>query len=112
MGEKLRLEDGRLNGLANDLGTMHDTLEGRIAALNAVVDSIEGHWKGIAANAYNGLQRQVNDDVRRLKELLAFTKEAIVASDRGFTQEEHERLNSFKGVAEPTGGILNRFNAS
>ncbi|PHQ53414.1 WXG100 family type VII secretion target [Streptomyces cinnamoneus] len=87
---------------------MHDTLEGRITALNGVIDSVEGHWKGIAANAYNELQRQVNDDVRRLKELLSFTKDAIVASDKGFTQEEHNQLNNFKGVA--SAGILGRFS--
>ncbi|MBT2385229.1 WXG100 family type VII secretion target [Streptomyces sp. ISL-11] len=112
MGGKFRLEDAKLTKLANDLDDMHNTIEGRIQALNAVVDSIEGHWKGIAANEYNSMQTRVNGDIRKLKQRLAFAREAVAMSDKGFTQEEHDRLNSFKGVGEGGGGLLGRFQAS
>jgi len=116
MGDKLKLSSEQIDKLIIDLGNMHDTLEGRITHLNGVIDAVEGHWKGVAANAYNGLQTQVNLDVRNLKELLAFTKEAVQMSRDGFDAEEVERLNSFKGIdgVDNTGsnGILDRFQVS
>ncbi|WP_393058786.1 WXG100 family type VII secretion target [Streptomyces sp. LN549] len=115
MGDKLKLSADQIDKLIGELGNMHDTLESRISHLNGVIDAVEGHWKGVAANAYNGLQTQVNLDVRNLKELLAFTKEAVQASRDGFDAEEIERLNSFKGVGgEDLGsnGVLDRFQVS
>lgn len=115
MGDKLKLSSSEIDRLIRDLGHMHDTLEGRITSLNAVIDAVEGHWKGVAANAYNGLQTQVNLDVRNLKELLAFTKEAVQMSRDGFDAEEVERLNSFKGVDGGnlgSNGVLDRFQVS
>ncbi|MGK5639989.1 WXG100 family type VII secretion target [Streptomyces sp. URMC 126] len=113
MGDKLRLDDGNLNSLITDLGHMHDTLEAKINSLTGVVHAVEGVWKGDAARAYHGLQSRVNEDVRKLKELLAFTKEAMEASRQGFSQEEAERLNSFKGIGEGgASGVLGRFQVS
>ncbi|MFF5338559.1 WXG100 family type VII secretion target [Streptomyces sp. NPDC013181] len=116
MGDRLKLSSDQIDRLVIELGHMHDTLEARITRLNGVIDEVEGHWKGVAANAYNGLQTQVNLDVRNLKELLAFTKEAVRMSRDGFDAEEVERLNSFKGLAgaDHTGsnGILDRFQVS
>ncbi|MFI5749805.1 WXG100 family type VII secretion target [Streptomyces sp. NPDC051644] len=115
MGDKLKLSADQIDKLIGELGNMHDTLEGRITHLNGVIDAVEGHWKGVAANAYNGLQTQVNLDVRNLKELLTFTKEAVQMSRDGFDAEEVERLNSFKGVDGGnlgSNGVLDRFQVS
>ncbi|TVL94569.1 WXG100 family type VII secretion target [Streptomyces sp. SAJ15] len=95
---------------------MHDSIEGKIGTLNRVIDAIEGHWTGVAAGEYNALQERVNLDVKRIKEMLAFTKEAMSASRDGFDEHEIERLNSFKGVDTPGGlgsnGVLDRFQVS
>ncbi|WP_344030575.1 WXG100 family type VII secretion target [Streptomyces luteireticuli] len=109
MSGKLKLEDEKLDSLIRDLGHMHDTLEAKINSLTNVVHSVQGVWKGDAAQAYNGLQERVNQDVRKLKQLLNFTKEAMEASKKGFTQEESDRLNSFKGIGE--GGVTGALGA-
>ncbi|WFB07112.1 WXG100 family type VII secretion target [Streptomyces sp. LX-29] len=107
-----------LTELIKDLGVMHDSIEGKIRTLNGVIDAIEGHWKGVAAGEYNALQERVNRDVARIKEMLAFTKEAMSASRDGFDEHEIERLNAWKGVdaSVPGGlgsnGVLDRFQAS
>ncbi|MDT3398191.1 WXG100 family type VII secretion target [Streptomyces sp. B1866] len=113
MAGKLRVTGDDLTALVRDLEKMEQGLEERVRKLNSVVDSVEGHWKGVAAGAYNNLQREVNMDVRRVKELLTFTKEAVAASRDGFDQEESERLNSFKGVGDGgSSGILGHFQPS
>lgn len=116
MSDKLRHSADQIDSLIRELGHMHDTLQGRITHLNGVIDAVEGHWKGVAANAYNGLQTQVNLDVRDLKDLLDFTQEAVRMSKDGFDAEEVEQLNKFKGIdgVSNTGsnGILDRFQAS
>ncbi|MEE4490186.1 WXG100 family type VII secretion target [Streptomyces sp. NPDC050529] len=115
MSDKLRHSADQIDSLIRELGHMHDTLQGRITHLNGVIDAVEGHWKGVAANAYNGLQTEVNLDVRNLKELLDFTKEAVQMSRDGFDAEEVEQLNKFKGVDGGnlgSNGVLDRFQAS
>ncbi|WP_327710551.1 WXG100 family type VII secretion target [Streptomyces sp. NBC_00464] len=115
MSDKLRHSADQIDSLIRELGHMHDTLQGRITHLNGVIDAVEGHWKGVAANAYNGLQTEVNLDVRNLKELLDFTKEAVQMSRDGFDAEEVEQLNKFKGVDGGNLGsndVLDRFQAS
>ncbi|ASQ97281.1 MULTISPECIES: WXG100 family type VII secretion target [Streptomyces] len=113
MADKLRLTGSEIDKLIRDLGSMHDGLEARISTLNGVIDAVEGHWKGIAANAYNNLQTQANQDVKRIKELLAFTKEAVQASKGGFDEQEVERLNDFKSAGDlGSNGVLDRFQVS
>ncbi|WKX72907.1 WXG100 family type VII secretion target [Streptomyces sp. XD-27] len=114
MAKDLRLSPEQIDKLIRDLGNMHDNLESRISTLNGVIDAVEGHWKGVAAGAYNELQRQVNDDVRRVKELLAFTKDAVQSSKDGFDAQEVERLNAWKGVdlGNDNNTVLDRFQVS
>ncbi|WP_052869293.1 WXG100 family type VII secretion target [Streptomyces niger] len=113
MSGKLKLTNEELDDLVKDLQRMEVTLEAKIKDLNHTVNHVEGNWKGVAANAYNNLQRQVNDDTRRLKDLLVFIKDAVKASRDGFSEQETEQLNSFKSAGDLGGnGVLDRFQVS
>ncbi|MFF7653403.1 WXG100 family type VII secretion target [Streptomyces sp. NPDC007983] len=114
MADKLRLTGSEIDKLIKDLQHMEDGLTGRLNALNEVINSVEGHWKGIAANAYNHLQTQANEDVKRIQKLLAFTREAVEASKGGFDAQEVEHLNEFKRAAEGVGSnhVLDQFQVS
>ncbi|WP_171170984.1 WXG100 family type VII secretion target [Streptomyces sp. I05A-00742] len=110
MADDLTVKDEDLGSLVKELGKMHDELEGRINRLVGAADEVKSHWQGGAARTYDELQTRVNNDVRRLKELLSFTKEAMEASRQGFSDKEIEHIQSFKGVGEGGGtGILSRF---
>lgn len=111
MADKLRLTGSEIDELIKNLQTMHDGLDDRLRTLNGVINSVEGHWKGIAANAYNHLQDQANQDVKRIQRLLAFTKEAVQASKGGFDEQETEQLNKFKGLSGGS-GVLDKFQVS
>ncbi|GAA4656571.1 hypothetical protein GCM10023347_02880 [Streptomyces chumphonensis] len=97
-GTGFRSEDGDLAGLIKDVEEMQGTLQGRISALNAAVDTIETGWKGSAAGAYNHLQRQANEYARKLYDKLRFMEEALQMSKDGFTANELEQMENFKKI--------------
>ncbi|MEU1806200.1 WXG100 family type VII secretion target [Streptomyces sp. NPDC019937] len=112
MAEKLRVEGHDFKSLESAIDWMEGQLTQRVGKLNGVIDEIEGHWKGIAAGAYNNLQTEVNNDVRRVNQLLSFTKELVKASRDGFDAEELEQLRKIKSVGGGESGILGSFHAS
>ncbi|OPF71108.1 hypothetical protein VT50_0235065 [Streptomyces antioxidans] len=112
MAEKLRVEGHDFKTLESAIDWMEGQLTERIGKLNNVIDHVEGHWKGIAAGAYNNLQSEVNSDVRRVNQLLSFTRELVKASRDGFDQEELDQLKNINSVGGGESGILGSFHAS
>jgi len=98
MSGNLNVTDGDLQSLADALENMKATLQQKIGTLNGVVEGVSASWKGDAANAYQNPQRQVNDDARRLNEILEFIREGVVAAKGGFSANEQEQLARFKGL--------------
>jgi WXG100 family type VII secretion target len=98
MAGNLNVTDGDLQSLADALENMKGTLHQKIGTLNGVVESTAASWKGDAATAYQNLQRQVNDDARRLNEILEFIKEAVIAAKGGFSDNEENQLSRFKNL--------------
>ncbi|WP_069814862.1 WXG100 family type VII secretion target [Streptomyces sp. TP-A0874] len=106
MGEtgKLDVSSSELDQLVKDLDTMQDMLDEKIRSLNAVVDRIEGGWKGSAAGAYNELQRNVNNHARSIREKLVIVEEAMKMSRDGFDQQELDQLQQFQKLQAEPGG--------
>lgn len=98
MSQDLNVAHGELHKLELALEKMKGTLTQKISTLNGVVEGISGSWKGDAAAAYQGLQQQVNDDARRLNEILEFIKEAVVAAKGGFSASEQDQMDRFKNL--------------
>ncbi len=98
MSENLNVAHEDLQSLAEALETMKGTLNRKISTLNGVVDGVSASWKGDAAVAYQNLQRQVNDDARRLHEILEFIKEAVIAAKGGFSASDQAQMDRFKNL--------------
>lgn len=96
MSSNLKVTEGELNTLITDLKRMQETLQSRITSLNAVVDRIEGGWKGSAAGAYNSLQRDVNENARKIRQKLVIIEEAMRKSRDGFSEQEVAEMQRFQ----------------
>ncbi|PJE99217.1 WXG100 family type VII secretion target [Streptomyces carminius] len=99
-GGNFQSDDAQLQQLISEVQSMQSTLKTKIANLNAVVDTIEGAWKGEAHRSYDTLQRQANDFARALDGKLQMMEEALRASKDGFTANEIDQMESFNQIAK------------
>ncbi|MFE9851416.1 WXG100 family type VII secretion target [Streptomyces sp. NPDC005576] len=93
--------------LENELSTRFDSVKGQLKTLQATIDSLEGAWKGIGANAFNEKQRQINDNMVSIGNRLQNFQEAIKAARTisGNTEDEVEAaLRGIDVVPGYTGG--------
>ncbi len=98
MSQDLNVTRAELHRLEAALERMKGTLTHRIGVLNGVVEGISASWRGDAAAAYQALQRQVNDDARRLNEILESIREAVAAAKSGFAVGEQEQSSRFRNL--------------
>ncbi|MFE6838497.1 WXG100 family type VII secretion target [Streptomyces sp. NPDC057705] len=94
----LKVSEGGLTKLADDLDQMQGHLERQIRDMDRVVDSIAAGWQGPTATAYRALHRGAAEDAVRIRQVLSLLEQATRASRDGFTAQELEVLASFKRV--------------
>ncbi|MFP8961611.1 WXG100 family type VII secretion target [Streptomyces nanhaiensis] len=99
-GGDFQSNDADLKSLIQQVNAMQAKLKSKISNLNAVVDTIQGAWKGDAASSYDRLQRQTNEYARKLDGRLQLIEEALEASKDGFTANEIDQMEKFNQLAK------------
>ncbi|MGX9229000.1 hypothetical protein ACWV95_27860 [Streptomyces albus] len=56
-----KLDDASLRKKEEWLVSKIDNINGQVKGLQGVIDSIEGHWKGIGAGAFDTKQTEINN---------------------------------------------------
>ncbi|MCA1218309.1 WXG100 family type VII secretion target [Streptomyces sp. 8L] len=90
--------------LAGRIQNFHEELQRRITSLNAVVDRIQGGWKGAASQAYDGAQRDLNTRMTKMRSDLVELEQIMRMSAHGFTNEEQDRIKTFRQMDDTTAG--------
>ncbi|MFD5034716.1 WXG100 family type VII secretion target [Streptomyces sp. NPDC058220] len=90
--------------LANKIQSFHDELQSRITSLNGVVDRIQAGWQGAASREYDVVQERLNKRLRDMRVKLIELEEIMRMSADGFTQQEEERIASFRRMDDTTAG--------
>lgn len=57
-------------GLEQKLLAQFDDIKGQLGRLQHLIDSLEGHWKGIGAGAFNAKQTEINENMVRIGNIL------------------------------------------
>ncbi|MDI5965333.1 WXG100 family type VII secretion target [Streptomyces sp. SL13] len=111
-GSTVNVQWESLSQLENDINEKVSMLDGQIKRLNGIVDSVKASWSGQGASAYQALQMQVNEDARRLKEVLSAIHEAVHLAKGGFSAADEEQMSKFKGLNGTTAdnSILDRLS--
>jgi WXG100 family type VII secretion target len=108
-GKNLRVTSHQLTKLADDLGAMERDLHKKIERLDQLVDAAERGWKSPAATVYRDLQRSVNRDALRIREMLLAIEQAVRLSRDGFSAQDLEimlRIQRLQGTPEGDREIL------
>ncbi|MEU9116606.1 WXG100 family type VII secretion target [Streptomyces sp. NPDC048483] len=97
-GQQYTTTEEEMVQFSGRISTVNQSIEGEIRHLNQVVDNITSGWKGAAASSYNQLQSKVNDDAKRINQLLAEIKEAIDQTTKNYSASEDEQAQSMSHV--------------
>jgi WXG100 family type VII secretion target len=84
--------------LEKDLGDMIGSMDRQVRALQTVIDHLEGHWRGIGANAFNQQQALINDDHRALAILLGKIREAVGDTNLKSGATDEDVLSDMKSI--------------
>jgi len=99
-----QVDDKALKTLEDELLHKIDSINGQVKKLQATLDHIEGHWKGIGAHAFDSTQNALNTRMTRLNRLLAQYLEGIAATRKSSTNNDHDVAAAFKGHGQDVGG--------
>lgn len=98
-GQQFKTTEEEMRALSNRISQVSSSLKGEITRLNGVVDGITSGWQGGAAQAYDRLQRQVNQDGDRLSQILNDIKEAVDTTTRNYSTSEEEQRSAISQIA-------------
>ncbi|GAB2821437.1 WXG100 family type VII secretion target [Streptomyces sp. NPDC054796] len=82
-----------LKQLEDRLEQKFDSITKQVKRLNESIDNLEGQWKGIGAGEFNRKQREVNEDITSLRNMLNGFKNSIhdTRTLSGNTEDEVRR---------------------
>lgn len=93
-----KLSDEMLLKLEGELTKRFDSVRGQLKTLQATIDSLEGAWKGIGANAFNSKQSDINLKMGNIATRLVNFQEAIKAARTISGNTEDEIRQALQGV--------------
>ncbi|MEV8591165.1 WXG100 family type VII secretion target [Streptomyces sp. NPDC051180] len=96
MSKDLNVTSAEQVKLAGRIQDFSDELQARITSLNGVVDRVQAGWQGAASKEYDRVQNDLNQRLRSMRAELSRLEEIMRMSADGFSQEEEDRLRSFR----------------
>ncbi|MFI2779095.1 WXG100 family type VII secretion target [Streptomyces sp. ALB3] len=93
-----KLSDEMLLKLEGELTKRFDSVRGQLKTLQATIDSLEGAWKGVGANAFNSKQADINLKMGNIATRLVNFQEAIKAARTISGNTEDEIRQALQGV--------------
>ncbi|MFF3605443.1 WXG100 family type VII secretion target [Streptomyces sp. NPDC002463] len=103
MSKDLNVTSAEQVKLAGRIQDYSDELQARITSLNSVVDRVQAGWQGAASKEYDRVQNDLNQRLRNMRAELSRLEEIMRMSADGFSQEEEDRLRSFRQMDNSSG---------
>ncbi|MFF0479487.1 WXG100 family type VII secretion target [Streptomyces sp. NPDC004284] len=103
MSKDLNVTSAEQIKLAGRIQDYSDELQARITSLNGVVDRVQAGWQGAASKEYDRVQNDLNQRLRSMRAELSRLQEIMRMSADGFSQEEEDRLRSFRQMDNSSG---------
>lgn len=98
MAGHIKVTDQELKHLSTRITTVNESLHHEIRNLERVMEAAHASWQGHGANAYQTLQSEVNDDVRKLNTILLEIKDAVDATRKDFSSSDAEQAAVLKAL--------------
>ncbi|MEU2158540.1 WXG100 family type VII secretion target [Streptomyces sp. NPDC019396] len=93
-----KVGDQSLKSFQDEISMQFEGIKGQLKNLQGVIDSLEGHWKGIGAGAFNKKQDEINQAMVRIAKLLLNFQEAIQLTRTTASATDHDIEQALTGV--------------
>ncbi|MGW6360424.1 WXG100 family type VII secretion target [Streptomyces sp. NPDC055092] len=70
MADGQRLSDDEMVRLERKIAEKFENIKSTVHRLQGTIDSLEGNWKGIGANAFNTKQHEINTSMKNIGNIL------------------------------------------
>ncbi|MES4889140.1 WXG100 family type VII secretion target [Streptomyces sp. NPDC096012] len=87
-----------------ELAHRFEDIKGQLKELQSLIDSLEGHWKGIGAGAFNAKQTEINERMVKIGNILAKFIEGMSATRKIKDGTEDEVRSQVQGIDVNYGG--------
>ncbi|GHA99271.1 WXG100 family type VII secretion target [Streptomyces termitum] len=94
----LKVGDQSLKDFQDELTRKFDDVKGQLTALQGVIDSLEGRWKGIGAGAFDAKQTEINQGMVRIAKLMLNFQEAIQVTRTSSSDSDDEAERALRGI--------------
>ncbi|MEU4153849.1 MULTISPECIES: WXG100 family type VII secretion target [unclassified Streptomyces] len=104
MAQRQKVSDKDLIVLEKELTHRFESVKGQLKELQALIDSLEGNWKGIGAGAFNTKQTEINERMVHIGGILVKFIEAMSQTRRIKDGTEDEVRAQVQGIDVNLGG--------
>lgn len=102
--QRQKVSDKDIIVLEKELLHRFEGIKGQLKELQALIDSLEGNWKGIGAGAFNAKQTEINERMVRIGNILAKFIEAMSTTRKIKDGTEDEVRAQVQSIDVSVGG--------
>ncbi|MFG2524283.1 WXG100 family type VII secretion target [Streptomyces sp. NPDC048527] len=108
MAQGQRLSDKEMIALERKIADKFDNIKSTVHRLQGTIDSLEGNWKGIGANAFNTKQHEINTSMVEIGKILATFLDAMTGTRKIKDDSEDQvrqavnKINVYDGAPKST----------
>nr|WP_234367495.1 MULTISPECIES: WXG100 family type VII secretion target [Streptomyces] len=102
--QRQKVSDKDIIALEKELLHRFEGVKGQLKELQAIIDGLEGHWKGIGAGAFNAKQTEINERMVRIGNILAKFIEAMNTTRKIKDSTESEVRSQVQSIDVDFGG--------
>ncbi|MET8577537.1 WXG100 family type VII secretion target [Streptomyces sp. NPDC005012] len=110
MSEGQLLRDSEVIALEKNIVDRFESIKGQMTRLQGTIDQLEGHWRGIGANAFNRKQVEINEHMRDIGQLLVKFLENINMTRKDKDNLEDEVRATIDSIDVQYGGKTSALN--
>ncbi|MDI3407650.1 WXG100 family type VII secretion target [Streptomyces cavernicola] len=93
-----KVNDEVLRGFEQELNDRFGSVKTQLQQLQAVIDGVEGKWKGMGAVSFDRKQREINERMAHIGNLLVRFQQAVDDNRRIAGSTEQEVFQALKGI--------------
>ncbi|MGW0734189.1 WXG100 family type VII secretion target [Streptomyces sp. NPDC002851] len=98
-----KVNDEVLRGFEQELNDRFGSVKQQLQQLQAVIDGVEGKWKGMGAVSFDRKQREINERMAHIGNLLVRFQQAVDDNRRIVGSTEQEVFQALKGIDTGSG---------
>ncbi|MEU5057875.1 MULTISPECIES: WXG100 family type VII secretion target [Streptomyces] len=108
MADGQRLSDDQMIALERKIAHKFDNIKSTVHRLQGTIDSLEGNWKGIGANAFNTKQYEINESMKNIGNILVKFIDAMTGTRKikddseDHVRQQVNKINVYDGAPKST----------